>query len=452
MTKNPQINNDVINLGELIKIIWKGKWKIVATIAISYMAASGYHATQKNNFTATTEINPISFLEKDKYNIFNNFIKLTNVNDLLEIDTDNLVVNDTRNQAILNDSTKTENTKDTVNIKNINVDEIFPEITDTKLLDHYIELLNEKIIFQEAIRKFNLLDASQYSNEKKYNEEVSKLASSIKILSPNIDIDNRKKNLEVSYHTIEFSYHDAEKWKNVLMYVNESINKSLRETLQDNYNSTLLSLKQNVEYKFTDLKNKKKYMLEYFEVQINNLKIDYERISYNRIEYLKEQSQIAKVLGISKNSVQIQNFESQKTIILEGASTQYEAIENDYLRGYEAIDKEIELIRARMDKKAFIKGLFELEKEKRSIEQDKSLERYKETTIKKVERIESILQSTPLGPNKDFYAASANVYATKFEYKSFNKIIPIIFGLIVGLIYIMISNVISSQKVSRKRN
>ena len=86
------------------------------------------------------------------------------------------------------------------------------------------------------------------------------------------------------------------------------------------------------------------------------------------------------------------------------------------------------------------------------MEQDKSLERSKETTIKKVERIESILQSTPLGPNKDFYAASANVYATKFQYKNFSQILSIIFGLIIGVIYVMISNVISSQKVSIKRN
>ncbi|XDZ63111.1 hypothetical protein AB8881_11270 [Alphaproteobacteria bacterium LSUCC0396] len=46
-------------------------------------------------------------------------------------------------------------------------------------------------------------------------------------------------------------------------------------------------------------------------------------------------------------------------------------------RGYEAIEKEIELIMARDDKRPFINGLVILEQGKRELEQDKKVYRAK---------------------------------------------------------------------------
>ena len=96
--------------------------------------------------------------------------------------------------------------------------------------------------------------------------------------------------------------------------------------------------------------------------------------------------------------------------------------------------------------------MVELKQIKRSIEQNNFLERYKQASAKNLERIELSFQSTPLGNNKVFRAASANIYATKFQYKNNSQILPIIIGLIFGVLYVMISNIISSQKTYRKRN
>ena len=147
MVKNSQIDNDEINLIELMQTVWEGKWKIAVVVVISFIAAISYQLTKTKNFTAITEIKPVSTLALNKYLVLNNTIKLT--------DTDT----------------------DTDTDSNFN----FQKITESNLLNLYIDILNDKSIFEDAMHKLNFLDASQYSDEQEYNEAIIKLAASIKI-------------------------------------------------------------------------------------------------------------------------------------------------------------------------------------------------------------------------------------------------------------------------------
>jgi hypothetical protein len=103
-----------------------------------------------------------------------------------------------------------------------------------------------------------------------------------------------------------------------------------------------------------------------------------------------------------------------------------------YLRGYEAIEKEMNLIKSRdeITKKAFVPGLYKLEKQKRTLIQNKS-----------VIRASSILENTPLSDN-NFKAALVNVTATKFRILKNNRLLylSVIFGLIIGIFYTLISD------------
>ena len=396
MLKNSQIDNDEINLIELIYTVWKGKWKIIAVAVVitllAFIAQTTYQLTKTNSFTAITEIKPINSLAINKYFALNNTIELSDGN--------------------FNSQ----------------------KITKSNLLNLYIETLNDNSIFEDAMRKLNFLDASQYSDEQEYNEAISKLASSVKIL-PSLN-DKKKDNIEISYQTINFVHDDAKKWKNALVYVDELTNQLVEKKIVENYNNTLSSLKQVKEYQLEDIL-----------IQINNLLIDYEREVFDHMSYLTEQSKIAKKLGIAKSTVEVQTLGNQNGLLSN--------IKTDmpfYLRGYEAIDKEIELIELRNDKKPFIKGLFSLEKTKRAIEQDKT-----------IERIELAFQSTPLANkntfssslanNNEFSAISLNVLATKFQYENNKVSMPllIIIGLIAGIFYVLISNAFQTQRVFRKK-
>ena len=401
MVKKPQIDNDEINLTELMLTVWEGKWKIAVVVVISFIAAISYQSNQTNNFTATTEIKPISSLILKKYSTFNNLISSDP-----EIATD-------ANITITRDNS-------------INFLGTVPKITRESFFNTYIDILQDGSFIQNGIHKFDLLEASQYSDEQKYNEAIIMLASSVKILTPLISKDKNGK-LENSYHTIEFVYDDVEKWISVLKYLDEVTNKLVKETILVEYNNILLSLKE-----------KQKYALEDISTKINNYLIDYEREVSDRISYLKEQSEIAKKLGIEKNTIEVQTFGNEKTLLSN--------VKTDspfYLRGYEAIDKEIELIELRENKKAFVRGLFELEKKKRAIEQSRIIERTK------------LAISSVLLMDKDkFSAATIDAITTKFEYKDNNRlrVLSIVIGLIAGVFYVIISNTFQSHRVIRKKD
>jgi LPS O-antigen subunit length determinant protein (WzzB/FepE family) len=450
MVKNPQIDNDEINLIELIQTVWEGKWKIAIVVVISFIAAISYQSTKTKNFTAITEIKPVSSLALNKYIVLNNTIKLTNTNTNTNTDS------------------------------NFN----FQKITESNLLNLYIDILNDKSIFEDAMRKLNFLDASQYSDEQEYNEEIIKLASSVKILSPSIDI-KQEGNLEISYHSINFIHDNVKKWKNALIYVDEIANQLVKKKLLEDYNSTLLSLKQSKVYQLEKLKTlmtntkidfdkemkkfemNREFQLEDSQTKIDNALLDYDRKTADRLAFLREQASIARKLEIAKNTIEAQMFTTKNSMV---TNIKTDDVPPFYLRGYEAIEKEIELIESRDDKQAFVEGLLKLEQEKRSLEQDKTLLRVEKNKVfldslielekkqraieqdKTIERIELVFQSTPLANNNEFSAGSINANTTKFEYKN-NKILvlAIVIGLIVGIFYVIISNAFQSHRVSRKK-
>ena len=395
MPQNYQNETESIDLIEIIKTLWDGKWKIVIAIIISLLTFISYNSFQTNKFTAITEIKPLEISEINKYIVFNELIR----NESLRI---------TRESESESES---ENTNFQIT-----------KISSLRLLDIYINILRDKVVFHDAIRRSNLIDPSIYNDEAKYNESIIKIAKSIKILEP---ITNSN-NLEVSYHTINFIHDDREKWIDILKYSNELANKIVKQTLLEEYKYFLISLEK-----------KKKYKVEDLLIQINNVISDYDRETNDRIAFLTEQSKIARTLKIAKNTIEAQIVGDQRLISNINIESPF------YLRGYEAIEKEIEILKDRVDKKVFTRGLFTLEKEKRKIKQDKTKE-----------RISLELESTPLGKNGEFLATSTNIFLTELEYKDNKKFLPqaVLIGLIVGIIYILISSVFKSQTVSRKRS
>ena len=102
------------------------------------------------------------------------------------------------------------------------------------------------------------------------------------------------------------------------------------------------------------------------------------------------------------------------------------------------IEKEIELIESRNNKDAFIKNLLDLEKDRRNLLENKSLE-----------RIEQLFNSTPIINGNNFKAAEIIYKDTEFE-SSFSLTKSVlfsgIFGIIFGIFYVLISNAIQKRK------
>jgi hypothetical protein len=105
------------------------------------------------------------------------------------------------------------------------------------------------------------------------------------------------------------------------------------------------------------------------------------------------------------------------------------------MRGYEMIEKEIELIQNRTDNKPFIENLVDLEKEKNILLLDKD-----------IDRIQTLFKNTPIAKSDNFFAAKIEVESTQYKKLNFKTSIkPMLisaglFGLIFGMIYVLITN------------
>ena len=413
MANNSLKDEEEINLIELILKIWEGKWKILTIIIISiiFMIINIYLSTQnKNYFTASTDVQPISTFQENDYIAFNNLVSYVTQNQDLDAIESSII------EKNLNYFSEFE----------------FYKLSKSNLFKVYIELLNNKKIFEDGIREYNLLNVNKYINEQQYDSAIIDFASSIKILLNKTD---NKVGFENIGAQIQFTYSDPEKWKRVLIYVDEQANALIRQNLIKYFNTLLLTAL-----------TQRDHMLEDVDTEINNIIIDYEDVITTQLLYLEEHLQLAKTLGLAKNTIEmVPDFNSASN----SANPQHllDAIKPGsayYLRGYEAIEKEIELIKNRENIKPFIPELLGLERAKRAIKQDKTLA-----------RIKSHLLTTPLYSDQSFKAASINTLATKFTYKKEQHkkkvVLAGVIGFILGIFFVIIVNALKSVKSYRSK-
>jgi hypothetical protein len=158
--------------------------------------------------------------------------------------------------------------------------------------------------------------------------------------------------------------------------------KTEKELCYQRYRNTIDNAKKDFDKKMEQFELEQQFKLEDVTTQIDNVTKDYDRITKDRLAFLSEQAAIARKLGVKKNTIESQMFDTQNTVV-----TNVKTDTPFYLRGYEAIEEEINLIKGRKDKVAFVKDLFKLEQEKRKLEQDRTLQRAE----KKKTFLESIL-------------------------------------------------------------
>ena len=364
--------DDEIDLLEIFQTLWNGKWIILATVLILLLGIFGYVSFQKIDFKATTEIKPISSFDIDIYGPLNNLD--------------------------------------------------FFKVTSDLLVKKYIEQLDERTVFEEAILKYELLDPKNFKDEQTFNEAVVKFASKIEILPP-INVDGENKGTVRRNWLIEGKYYDRYKWKQLLSYVDLMTNQNVRNNLQKSFENSLALAKQKQAFNIEDINTK-----------IENTISDYDRTTSDRLFFLNEQAAIARKLGVANNTLEGQTFGGENRLI---ANLQTKS--PYYLRGYVAIEKEIKLIKTRQNKKAFMPELFKLEQEKRTLKQNVIL----------LERAELLFNNTPIMKGDDFLAVSIKVGATEFKEENKRMLIlalAAIFGGMIASIYVIISNAMRRRK------
>ena len=362
MTKNKSIVDHEIDLSKLIKIVWKGKIKIILIVLIFYGIGAYYVAsnTKSPSYNISLELKEANRTEFTKFISVNKTInKVSDIAQIYNSNTENnsLKVNTAKNFNLLTSK--------------IIMERFISEFMD---YNEVIEVLSNSSIIEEL---------SQLSKENQ-QKELYKYA---KLFSLNQNFDEKKNKFKNTY-TINFT------WPNE----NEII-----QILNDVIKITLLNLEKSV----------------YEELESITKAIKGIRISddLKRIEYLLEQSSIAKTVDIKDNqikSIDIPNSNVMFNISTINANMPY------YLRGYSAIDKEIELIKKRG---------------------------YKELDVLSSE-INKFKKENTNWINYNINLATLE----KIEYQNSKNILSacVILGLIIGVLFVIILNELQSSKVVRK--
>ena len=402
--------DDEIDLIESFIVIWKNKLKVFIFILIGVAIMYINIFSQKSSFDITTEVKSIQDYNEIYFETYNSYILKLNG-----------LVRDQKNTKITQDDlAQLKAQLKSVYSNPLSLD--FKRIDKEYLYNLFIDKLNEGKIFEQVIKDFNKIKKEDYDNIDDYNEAIRSASSSINLLPPIVDKSRQinKPNWRIQFRTQNKT--EAKQFlKEVEMKTNEAIRIYIIETFKK-----LIDGEQKIN----------QYMVEDFDLKIKNSIDNYDRYIENRILYLKEQSAIARKLDIAKNTLTVQNFITPTQVITElTKELPY------YTNGYEMIEKEIELIKRRTNKTAFVGEVNEFVLKKNKIISNKSLK-----------RLDELFNEISILKSDDFSAATVMYHSSEYSANRFNDtqklIIAAIIAAIFGVIYVLIANAFRMRELN----
>ena len=366
--------DDEIDLFEFFETLWDGKWKIILTTFVAAIIGVVFSVVKPNSFEVSTP------LQSGKPSVF---ITYTSLNDLLK-----------SNQF------------------SFSVDE-------NSIFKMFIAEFND---YEEMVDAVSTSDFVQNSIKDLDDDDKQKaligFAKSFELKAPSKNEEN---------WTLSFEWHDAIEGAKLF-------NDAIRQTLSNTKNISVSNVNELAEA--IDIRNTRN--LEQLRNKLSLIEKNQIIRNKKRIQYLREQSAIAKELGIETNRLDANALSqsSQNAISLSVNS-------NDvpfYLRGYKAIDKEIALIESRSDEDNLLSadGYLQTNEEIVSLETDLSSSQLRNAA-------EVIANDIP----NDWVQFDLSIADVKSQKKSMLYVaLSIVLGGMVGAMYVLISNAVRKRKES----
>lgn len=373
--------DDKIDLFEFFETLWDGKWKIILTTFVAAVIGVVFSVVKPNSFEVSTPI------QRGTESIF---LQYTSLNDLL------------KNEGMLYQE---ETNPNGYIFNNASVFKMFiVEFNDYKEM---VDAISTSEFVQKSIKDLGDVDKQR---------ALIDFAKAFKIKASSKNEEN---------WTLSFEWHDALEGTKLL-------NNAIRQTLLNTKNVSVSNINDLAEA--IDTQNTR--ILEKLKNKVSLIKENQIDRNMKRIQYLREQSAIAKELGIETNRLDANalSHSSQNAISLS-------VNPNDvpfYLRGYKSIDKEIELIESRSDEENLLiaDGYIETKEEIYSLETDLSSSQLRNAA-------EVIRNDIP----NDWVQFDLAIADIKSQKKSMLYVaLSIVLGGMVGGMYVLISNAVRKRK------
>ena len=374
-------SDDEIDLFDLVETLWDGKLKIIATTFGAAVIGVALSVVTPNSFEVSTPIQSGEQLV---------FLKYTPLNDLLS--SEELLFDEQKNPSgFIIDS-----------------DSIFKKFVIE--FNDYKEML-DAVRTSEFVQK-SIKDLGEDDKQR----ELIDFAKSFELKPPSRNQEN---------WTLSFEWHDD--LEGVRLF-----NDAIRQTLSNITNVSKASVNDLADA--IDVRNTQN--LEKLRTKLSVIKQIQIIHSKRHIQYLLEQSAIAKELGIETNRLDANALSqsSQNAISLSVNS-------NDvpfYLRGYKAIDKEILLIKSRSEEEHLLNASVYLATKEEILSIETSL------SSSQLRKISEVIASENVNDWVEFDLGIADVKSQKKPI--LYVALSILLGGIVGAMYVVISNAIRNRK------
>jgi len=415
-SKKNNLNNSEIDLVNIIFTIWNNRLKIFLITFVSVITVLSYlsitKSKEKPKYIVKVNIAPISNFESFSYQAFNSYI----------------------DNAFITINEKTEKKLGTTKNLSDQSDLDLKKIEKNLLLEFFLTSINDISFLSNSLKEFNFFEQKDYENSFLYEKAVKNIATSIKFLAPEEKNSNENNNnIQNGYWQIIITTENISKWQEFLKKINKLANIKSREYLEQYYKQV-----------FTNNKNLRKFNIEDIETNITNALENYEVEISRKIIYLKEQALIARKLNIpNASSTDISSTRGEIFITSPSGELPFSIKPPYYMRGYEVIEKEIELIEKRNNNRAFAENVGKLEKKKKDLISNKN-----------IERLETLFDNTPIKKDKDNFTA-ANILYDRLLVESINSgnelslkkitILTLIISFILSIFYILIINSIKKR-------
>lgn len=421
--------NDDIDIIQAIETLWDSKWKIISIMAACVVAVYSYQALgPRPSFVVTTKINPMLASDAEDYRLLNslNFFEIYRNNEDRQAAQPAIERQIDRIRDIDGDTNRGR-------VSGIDRDsKVDAKLVPAAVLDElFIEQLGNHALLSSIFRKHALLERDNFESEEAYERALAQLAATVSILPP-VNIDGAARGESRRSWTMQFAFDDPEKTLVALKDLGVAANKNVQDAVKSRFEKILAAAKQKRQFEIEDL-----------NIQISNMLHTYDLETVNRLAHLKEQAAIARKLGIVKQTSipQPSIYQNLNTTNNQLFTTSHSKTSTDtplYLRGYDALEKEAELIKARKSKHPFIDGLPALEQKKLALLSDNQ-----------PERAERFFNETPIVKSNEFQAVSFDFRTAKFQTKNkrkFKLALAAVVGGMFGAIYVLITTAIQRRK------
>ena len=367
--------DDEIDLFEFFETLWDGKWKIILTTFVAAIIGVVFSVVKPNSFEVSTPI------QSGKQSVF---LQFTSLNDLLK-DEGFLYQLEINPNGYIFDS-----------------DSVFKMfIEEFNDYEEMVDAVSTSEFVQKSIKDLDDDDKQR---------ALIDFAKAFELKAPSKNEEN---------WTLSFDWHDAIEGAKLF-------NDAIRQTLSNTKNISVSNVNELA--KAIDIRNTRN--LEQLRNKISLIEKNQIDRNKKRIQYLREQSAIAKELEIETNRLDA-NALSQS---LNSNDVPY------YLRGYKAIEKEIALIESRSDEDNLLisDGYIKTKEEIISLETDLSSSQLRNAA-------EVIANDIP----NDWVQFDLSIADVKSQKKSMLYVaLSIVLGGMVGAMYVLISNAVRKRKES----